>query len=162
MTSDRVSSPRRPLENRVPPPLVFVLVAAAMWAAARLAPGSTILDGLRLPLAGALALGGLWFGASGIVALRRARTTTDPVNIDAASSLVTGGIYRITRNPMYVGLTALLLGWTVVLGSPWAALGPVAFVLWITRFQIMPEERVLTAKFGAAYADYRKRVRRWI
>jgi protein-S-isoprenylcysteine O-methyltransferase Ste14 len=63
---------------------------------------------------------------------------------------------------MYVGLTALLLGWTVWLSSPWLILGPVAFMLFLTRFQIIPEERVMSSKFGRAYNQYRQRVRRWL
>jgi protein-S-isoprenylcysteine O-methyltransferase Ste14 len=84
------------------------------------------------------------------------------VDIEAASTLVTGGVFRYTRNPMYVALTALLLAWTAWLAAPWAAFCPVAFALFITRFQIIPEERVLRAKFGRAYEDYAQRVRRWI
>jgi len=72
------------------------------------------------------------------------------------------GIYRFTRNPMYVGLALVLLGWAALLSSPWALLGPLVFVLYINRFQIAPEERVLSAKFGAAYTEYIARVRRWL
>ena len=63
---------------------------------------------------------------------------------------------------MYVGLTLLVLGWAAFLCSAWALLGPVIFVLYISRFQITPEERVLSAKFGTAYTEYASRVRRWL
>jgi protein-S-isoprenylcysteine O-methyltransferase Ste14 len=76
--------------------------------------------------------------------------------------LVTTGIYHHTRNPMYVGLLLVLLGWVSFLCSVIALLGLVAFVIYITRFQIVPEERVLLAKFGADYAEYLARVRRWL
>jgi protein-S-isoprenylcysteine O-methyltransferase Ste14 len=75
---------------------------------------------------------------------------------------VTSGIYRVTRNPMYVGLTLSLCAWGFWLGRPIAALGPLTFVAFIDRLQIVPEERALTARFGQAYADYRRRVRRWL
>ena len=81
---------------------------------------------------------------------------------ERASALVERGIYRHTRNPMYLGLLCLLLGWTLALGQWAALLGPLVFVVYITRFQIVPEERVLLAHFGAAYDDYRQRVRRWL
>jgi len=85
-----------------------------------------------------------------------------PLEPEAATSLVTGGIYRYTRNPMYVGFAALLLGWAVYLAVPWVLLGPVAFILFITRFQIIPEERALSSKFGRQYGEYQERVRRWL
>ena len=150
------------LENRIPPPLVMVLTAAAMWTVAQLARAIPIDDTLRIVIAGALVVVGGIFAVSGFRAFGRAKTTVDPINIEEASSLVISGIYRYTRNPMYLGLTALLLAWTVYLGVPWVILGPVAFMLFITRFQIIPEERVLREKFGAAYASYQQEVRRWL
>jgi protein-S-isoprenylcysteine O-methyltransferase Ste14 len=76
--------------------------------------------------------------------------------------MVTMGVYGRTRNPMYLGLIFVLTGWTIYLAAPWAILGPVLLVLFTTRFQIVPEERVLTAKFGSEYTDYQARVRRWL
>jgi len=75
--------------------------------------------------------------------------------------LVTGGIYRFTRNPMYVGLLLVLVAWATFLSSLWTLVGPLAFVLYITRFQIKPEESALATLFGQPYADYRAKVRRW-
>jgi protein-S-isoprenylcysteine O-methyltransferase Ste14 len=63
---------------------------------------------------------------------------------------------------MYLGLTAVLVGWAVWLSVPWLFVGPAALMLFLTRFQIIPEERVMSAKFGRDYDDYRKRVRRWL
>jgi protein-S-isoprenylcysteine O-methyltransferase Ste14 len=96
------------------------------------------------------------------LAFRRANTTINPVKIEAASSIVTNGIYRYTRNPMYVGLTLLLAGWAIHIAVPFVLLGPLVFILYITRFQIIPEERVLTSKFGGEYRKYQERVRRWL
>ncbi|CAL78371.1 conserved hypothetical protein; putative membrane protein [Bradyrhizobium sp. ORS 278] len=150
------------LEHRIPPPIVVVIVAAAMWPLARFAPVVPLDDRWRWILAASLALCGLLVARAGVAAFARHKTTINPVNIDAASSLVTSGIFARTRNPMYLGMTLLLLGWAVVLAGAWTFLGPVAFVLFITRFQIIPEERVMTAKFGAAYETYQREVRRWI
>jgi protein-S-isoprenylcysteine O-methyltransferase Ste14 len=63
---------------------------------------------------------------------------------------------------MYVGLTLVVLGWAAFLCSFLALTGPVAFVLYISRFQIAPEERVLISKFGVAYEEYKSQVRRWV
>ena len=84
------------------------------------------------------------------------------MQIENASALVTTGVYRVSRNPMYVALTSLLTALAVYLANGWAAVGPVLFALFITRFQIIPEERIMQAKFGDAYADYQRRVRRWL
>ena len=150
------------LDNRIPPPFMTMIVALAMWGATYLAPPLALGSGLRYALlAFFLVLGGL-FGFPAFLAFGRAKTTIDPVNIDRASTIVTSGVYRFTRNPMYVGLTCLLLSWAAYLSTPWSLLGPLFFVAYITRFQILPEERAMQAKFGAEYSAYRSRVRRWI
>ncbi len=150
------------LETRIPPPVVAALVAVLMGlaapSAARLAASST----LRLSLALAIALAGGVVAGAGSRAFRRAGTTVNPLRPARASSLVTTGIYRFTRNPMYVGLTCVLTGVAAWLWW-WPALaGPCVFVAYITRFQVQPEERALGAKFGAEYEAYRRQVRRWL
>ena len=150
------------LEAKVPPPAVAAAIAGAMWGASGLAPLLQIPRALRLSAAAAILLVGIGFSASGVMAFRRARTTTNPTKPEQASSLVRSGVYRITRNPMYVGLSCVLVAWAVFLSSAWALLGPVAFVLYTGRFQIAPEERALAKVFGREYADYRAAVRRWL
>ena len=153
---------RRPLETRIPPPIVAALMGAAMWWLASLSPLLHVPAGVRIGVALAIAaVGGLFAMAAGI-RFRRANTTVDPLKPQAASSLVTAGIFRYTRNPMYLGLLFLLVAWAVLLSSPFALLGPVVFVSYISRFQIVPEERVLAALFGAEYSAYQSRVRRWL
>jgi protein-S-isoprenylcysteine O-methyltransferase Ste14 len=112
--------------------------------------------------AATIALVGAAFTIAGIVSFRRAKTTVSPLKPESASSLVSSGVYTITRNPMYVGLLSLLVAWTVFLSSPLALVGPLAFFLYIGRFQIAPEERALSNLFGSEYANYRARVRRWL
>jgi len=152
----------RALELKVPPPIVAVLVGAAMWVAADLMPAALLTGQWRLISALVCAAFGVIVALLGFLALRQANTTINPVNPEKASSIVTGGIYSHTRNPMYLGLTALLVGWAVWLSIPWVFLGPVAFMLYLTRFQIVPEERVMSSKFGREYDEYRKLVRRWL
>jgi protein-S-isoprenylcysteine O-methyltransferase Ste14 len=152
----------RALENRIAPPLVMLITALAMRAAAQISPALSIGTMLRLGIALVIAIGAGILAISGFRAFGRAKTTVNPVKIEEASALVTTGIYRYTRNPMYLSLAALLLAWAVYLAVPWAFLGPAAFVLFITRFQIIPEERVLKAKFGSAYTSYQQQVRRWL
>jgi protein-S-isoprenylcysteine O-methyltransferase Ste14 len=97
-----------------------------------------------------------------MIQFRRAKTTINPMKAGNASSLVTGGVYRFTRNPMYFGMVLVLIGWVTFLSSPITLIFVPLFVLYINRFQIIPEERVLTWLFGAEYAEYKNQVRRWV
>ena len=150
------------LELKIPPPIVALVLGVAMWAVSRSMP--SVVDGgqLRAWIAIAIALAGGGISLAGIIAFRRAKTTVNPLRPEQASSLVTGGIYRVTRNPMYVGLLLALLGWAIWLLNLWSALGPVAFIAYITRFQIKAEERALSSLFGEQYAAYAAKVRRWL
>ena len=150
------------LEHRIPPPIVGLLVAAGMWAVATLGPLLPISDTFRLAVVAILAATGLSFDLLGFLAFHASRTTINPLKPERASTLVTGGVYRITRNPMYVGLAVLLTAWAVYLAAVVPLLGPVLFVLYITRFQIRPEERILAGLFGDEYSRYAARVRRWL
>ena len=81
---------------------------------------------------------------------------------EKSSALVCTGIYKYSRNPMYLGMALLLLAWAIYLASVWALLGVMAYVLYITRFQIIPEERVMEKLFGQEYLAYKAKVRRWL
>jgi protein-S-isoprenylcysteine O-methyltransferase Ste14 len=105
---------------------------------------------------------GVSLDAVALVHFLRSRTTINPLKPESASALVTGGIYRLTRNPMYLGLATLLLAWAFYLGNLAALAGVPVFILYMNRFQIAAEERALEARFGAEYAAYRARVRRWL
>ena len=150
------------LETKVPPPVVAVLAAAAMWLLSLTLPRVPLAASSRITTAIVIAMLGVAFSVAGVVSLRRAKTTVNPVRPEKAWSLVTSGIYRVTRNPMYVGLLLLLLAWAVFLSSPVALAGPAAFIVYIDRFQIQPEERALSVLFGSAYVAYKRRVRRWL
>ena len=133
-----------------------------MWLVAWLLPS------LRWPFAGhqvlavAAVMAGVVISAAGVVQFRRARTTVNPMTPDASSSLVVAGIYRWTRNPTYLGFLVALIGVTSWLASPPALLVLLPFVLYMNRFQIVPEERALAARFAGSFDEYRRRVRRWL
>lgn len=150
------------LENRIPPPAVGALIAFLMWSLSALGPGLPIAPWVSYLLTALFAVAGVAFDLLGILAFRASRTTINPLKPERASALVTGGVYRVTRNPMYVGLALLLLAWASYLSALLPFVGPVLLVLWITRFQIQPEERVLQGIFGEAYSSYAARVRRWL
>jgi protein-S-isoprenylcysteine O-methyltransferase Ste14 len=151
------------LELKIPPPLVAATLAGGMVAAALwLPPVLPLPHGVRLGGALALAGVGACFDVAGLLAFNKAKTTVNPLRPDRATQVVSTGVYRITRNPMYLGMVLILLGLALYLASPWAVLGPLGFVAFITRYQIQPEERVLTAHFGAPYTAYCAQVRRWL
>ncbi len=150
------------LEHKVPPPVVALSIAGLMWYLASLVPPLEVPFVVRVAGALALLVIGQGIAVSGIVSFRRAKTTVNPLKINTASSLVSSGVFRLTRNPMYLGMLITLVGWAVYLASWLALLGLPLFVLYINRFQISPEERVMASLFGADYAAYKERVRRWI
>src|SRR5688572_26935975 len=129
------------LELRIPPPVVGLAVAAAMWALARIAPALQLPDLLRLTGTAGLGALGVAVALAGVVSFHRARTTVNPLKPEKSAALVSTGVYSFTRNPMYLGMALVLLAWAVYLDSIWSLVGPFAFALYITRFQIIPEER---------------------
>ena len=150
------------LALKVPPPIVAAIVAAAMWLISSATLRLALPPAIRISLVVLLATVGAAFSLAGAIAFRRAKTTVNPMKPENASSHVVSGVYRITRNPMYVGLLFMLVAWSVLLAAPWTLAGPVAFLLYIGKFQIAPEEEVMSQKFGADYLAYKARVRRWL
>jgi protein-S-isoprenylcysteine O-methyltransferase Ste14 len=152
----------RALELKIPPPLVALIIAVTMWIARNAVPTLELSPATRIIAAGVVAVIGGYFSIAGTIAFRRAKTTVNPLKPERASSLVTSGVYRITRNPMYVALALLLVAWSFYLSAPALLAGFALFVLYVTRFQIQPEERVLRRMFGNEYTSYTQRVRRWL
>jgi protein-S-isoprenylcysteine O-methyltransferase Ste14 len=152
------------LELRVPPVVVGLASALLTWLAAAAAPSFDLpIERVwRLGPAALLLAAGVGFAISGVLAFRQARTTVDPTRPGAASALVAAGVYRISRNPMYVGFALALAAWALSLGNALSLLLVPLFVLYLNRFQIIPEERALRARFGAAYDAYAGSVRRWL
>lgn len=150
------------LELLIPPPLVGLAFGLAMWGLASAFPGLT----LAFPFQGIIALALILTGAAldlvSILAFRQAGTTVTPLTPEKASSLVTDGLYSFTRNPMYLGLLAILSGIALLLGSPLNIALLIGFAAYITVFQVKPEEARLHAMFGEDFAAYTKRVRRWL
>lgn len=149
------------MTSKLPPLAVFLLAAALIWIIDRLSPPWPT-PPAQVALAVLLALAGAAVAVLGVISFRRAGTTVNPLNPERVSALVVRGIYRYSRNPMYLGFALLLLAWLVFL-SAWLALPVLAgFLAFMNRFQIEPEEEALEARFGAAYLEYKGRVRRWV
>jgi len=149
-------------ELKVPPVALVVVFAVVMWAASTVFSAASFhLPGASI-IAFALAFIGSGIAVAGVFAFRRHDTTVNPMKPETTATIVTAGIYCVTRNPMYLGLAFVLLGWAIYLANLAALLLVPAFVAYMTRFQIKPEERALLEKFGSNFADYMAAVRRWI
>ena len=150
------------LETRIPPPLVGLVAGIVAWLASSTFAPTVLPFPVRLGGALALVLLGFVLAGAGARSVRRAKSTLNPVKPETATALVTSGIYRYTRNPMYLGMAACLLAWSAWLGTLAGLIGAPFFVLYMNRFQVGPEERALSRLFGADFSAYQSRVRRWL
>ena len=150
------------LELRVPPAAVALPIGALMWLVSWTSPEF----GFALPgrdfIAVSLAVAGAVVCAIGVASFVQARTTVNPMKPESSSTLVVSGIYKVTRNPMYLGFLLALAGWAFFLSNVLAFLVLPGFVLYMNRFQIEPEERALESRFGDEFVRYASRVRRWL
>ena len=150
------------LELKIPPIFLVLACIAASWLIAYSFPtySFTVPGGRYIPLI--FGGTGFIFALLGVSAFRRAGTTVDPRIPDQTQSLVVVGVYRVSRNPMYVGFLLALVGWCLWLGNGVSVLVIPAYIVYMNLFQIKPEERFMLAKFGAAYTQYTRTVRRWL
>ena len=149
-------------ELKVPPVALVVVFGVVMWAASIVFPAASFPLPGTLIIAFVFAFVGGGIAVAGVSAFRRHETTVNPMKPETTATVVTGGIYHFTRNPMYLGLAFVLLGWAIYLANLVALFLVPAFVVYMTRFQIKPEERALQEKFGSIFADYMTTVRRWL
>lgn len=162
MKQKKTSRPLSVLELKISPVMAALLLAAGMWFLARGTTSFPMAPTLRAVLSGTLLAAGAAFGLAGILSFRRARTTVNPWRVHASSTLVISGVYRRSRNPMYLGLLLALAGWGIYLSNLYALLLGFTFVPYMNRFQIRPEERAMERAYGEEFREYCRRVRRWL
>lgn len=150
------------LETKIPPPLLGFVTALLMWLLAQLLPTLSMLSSNLYRVGIVIMLAGFCLDVIALIQFRKNNTTVNPLTPEKASNIVITGLYKYTRNPMYLGLLITLTGWGLYLGNLASFACLPIFVRLITRFQIMPEERILKDKFGASYEQYTEKVRRWI
>jgi protein-S-isoprenylcysteine O-methyltransferase Ste14 len=150
------------LETKLPAPLAALIVGVAMFAYARATALSGDESALRTTCAVLMAQMSAVIALAAFVAFWRSRTTIDPFHPHLARTLVTHGVFRFSRNPMYLSLLLLLVAYALRLGAWLGWAGPLAFGLYVTRYQIVPEERALEDRFGERYLEYKRRTRRWL
>lgn len=150
------------MKLRIPPLLQAAIFALISWALAALLPQASIsLGWLSLVAIGLLVIGSAIL-LTAVLDFSRNETTVNPLEPEQADTLVVSGLFRFTRNPMYLGMALVLFAWALYLANALAIIGPVLFVASITVLQIKPEEEALGKVFGQDYSAYRKRVRRWL
>lgn len=146
----------------IPPIFQVIICGGVSWIVAKNAnmldydwTGNTILGAIFI-VAGVLLI------IAALLEFKRAKTTINPIDPSKAQNLVADGLYKYTRNPMYLSLALLLIGYAILQSDLLAFLGPLLFVVMMTVLQIKPEEATLRAKFGEAYEAYCRKTRRWI
>ncbi len=148
------------LELKIPPLLVALIFGVFIWAM----PNPYKIDNPTVTngFSGILFLIGSSISILGVWEFRKQKTTVNPMNPQDSNSLVIKGIYKFTRNPMYLGFLLWLLSYGLFIGNGLLLLPIIGFVFYINQFQILPEERILEQKFGENFQIYKKSVRRWL
>jgi|GEM_PF-16834 len=151
------------LELKVPPLAIVLICAGVMYFCAVTVPHEFAIPmGFRVVLAIVVAIIAAGILTAALMTFRKHQTTMNPLNPDNTSNLVKSGIYAYSRNPMYLSMFIVLLGWGLFLGQLSAVLGLALYVVAITRLQIQPEERILERKFGSNYTDFLTSSSRWL
>ncbi len=148
------------LDQKIPPALLLVIFGIVTFL---MSNQSFIFSGLSQSIGFGLGILAIVIAVVAVLSFKKAKTTVNPMKTENISSLVTTGIFSYSRNPMYVAMSLLLFGFGIYMGtSLFSVFWTVFFILYLTRFQIMPEEKLLIGIFGNEYKNYCKNVRRWI
>mgnify|MGYP002141191003 CR=1 FL=1 len=150
------------LELKIPPAVLVLFYAAMMSGLAKIDDWAFVSIPASEWIATMLAISGVAVIFIAAHSFLLVKTTANPMTPQLTMTLVRNGIYAISRNPMYVGFVFLLLAWGVYLQNMLALLWMPTFMVYMNRFQILPEERVLESKFGEDYKCYLRSVRRWL
>lgn len=150
------------LKLKIPPVVVFLFCIGLMWAIHHFIPDQTLLFEYRkIIVFGLIGLGGA-IGVLGVFEFARRSTTINPHNPEKTREFVRSGVYRFSRNPMYLGLLIVLISPVLYWGNPFTLLVVPIFIWYMNRFQIRPEEEIMEQKFGKDFISYKDKVRRWI
>jgi len=149
------------MELKIPPPIYMLIFACLMWLLSQHLPIYTWPFNTQY-LGMTIIFLGLSIDLSSLIGFLLSKTSINPMKPENAQSLVTRGLYRFSRNPMYLGLLLVLTGWSLYLGILSALLLLPLFIWVMTKMQIQPEEKILKELFGQSYIEYKQTVRRWI
>ena len=150
------------LELKIPPVMQVFIFGGLIYLTSIFLPCFNHSNHFLFYLAVILLLAGIGIAIAGVLEFRRQSTTVDPRYPDKTSSLVDSGVYRFTRNPMYLGMLLCLFSLTLYFGSLLSLVWGISFIFYMNQFQIKPEEKMLQEIFGQDFIQYQKRVRRWL
>lgn len=154
------STQAKEMDTKIPPPLVTLMFGLFIYFSRRIFPKIEILNSFYLGIF--LLLLGLLILISAVQLFKKDKTTVNPLSPEQATKLVTGGIFKFSRNPMYLGMAFVLASMTVLFNIIGGIIFIALFCLYITKFQIIPEEKAMRELFGQDYDQYKKVTRRWI
>jgi len=148
------------MDNKIPPPIVTFICGLAIYFSKSFfneffSYSNNIISLFLLIL-------GLVVFLSAVKSFRKQKTTVNPLEPKQASSLVTSGIFKFSRNPMYLGMLIILLSLSFKFNLIGGMTISLFFYIFITKFQIIPEEAAMNELFGNEFIDYSKKTRRWI
>tara|TARA_Y100000996_G_C21968366_1_gene415302 strand:- start:6 stop:452 length:447 start_codon:yes stop_codon:yes gene_type:complete len=148
------------MKKRIPPPLIAMLCVLIIFLSKSIFPSFVFSYKLQLGIF-VITIGFLLLIIS-IKSFIDNKTTINPLNLKKSTYLVTSGVFRFSRNPMYLGMLLFLLGTAIILNIIGGLIISILFIFYMNFFQIIPEEKALENLFGKNYRNYRKTVRRWI
>ncbi|MDY7395110.1 isoprenylcysteine carboxylmethyltransferase family protein [Aureibaculum sp. 2210JD6-5] len=149
------------MKLKIPPALQFLLFALIMYGITRLSGNHFVFEFQNI-IVWVFIILGLSIGLTAVFSFRKAKTSVDPLHPSKASQLVTSGLYRYTRNPMYLAMLFGLIAIFFKFGNYYNIAIVMLFIWYITTYQIKPEEKVLIEIFGDDFTNYCKKTRRWI
>ena len=148
------------IKTKIPPPLILLIFGFLINYTKNIFPQLEI--GRKDVFGSTLIIFGIIIFLSAIILFKRYKTTITPINPSNATKLVVNGIYKFSRNPMYLGLLLILFGISIILNPIGGLFLIPLFILYINLFQIIPEEKAMVDLFKDEFLKYKKNVRRWI
>ena len=145
---------------KIPPPLIVLTLIISIYFS------SKKIDLINMPLQLEISIfilsAGILIFVNPVLQFIKSKTTVNPIQFEDVNKLVTSGIFKYSRNPMYLGMLMIVLSTSIFYLNIYSILTPLLFILWINKFQIKREEEFLIEKFGDEYLSYKKKTRRWI
>ena len=145
---------------KIPPPLIVLVLIVSIYFSSKKIDTSNI--PLQLDISIFILSAGILIFVNPVLQFIKSKTTVNPIQFEEVNKLVTSGIFKYSRNPMYLGMLMIVLSTSIFYLNIYSILTPLLFILWINKFQIKREEEFLIEKFGDEYLSYKKKTRRWI